>query len=40
LASSPAGEENKIIHYIPLIPASSTLLRAGFSHKGEGAKLV
>jgi len=30
-------EENKINVYIPLIPTPSTLLRAGFSLKGEGA---
>ena len=29
--------ENKITRYIPLIPAPSTLLRAGFSIEGEGA---
>jgi len=30
--------ENKITRYIPLIPAPSTLLRAGFSLKGEEAR--
>jgi hypothetical protein len=36
-AGGLGGKENKINVYIPLIPAPSTLLRTGFSLKGEGA---